>query len=496
MNRRAFSANFAYNVFGALLPLATSLGTVPFYIHQIGLARYGVVTITWVLLGYFGFLDFGLSRASANALAKLGHASPGERSPVLVTAFCCNLCLGLIGGLILYAVGHIVLLHVVKIPSSLLGETSNAYPWMAAMLPLGMLSGVATGALESRERFLLSNTLGSVGTMAGQVVPLICAYAIGPSLEVVIPATLLARLAAVSLSYAIVIKLEWPVSPFDLSLDWMRKLFAYGSWVTVSGLLNPLLDTSNQLIIGAMLGASSVAIYSVPMTLAMRSQVFATALARTLFPRNSRSTLQDAIDTTRRATISLTYGFGMVCGPAILLCGPFLRLWIGSHFAAASAEVAQILMFGAWSNGVAFLPYGFIQARGKPHITAKVGMIEVLPYFALLWFLIDHMGLDGAALAWMLRVTINCVVLFILGKCLPQNLWRLLPAVALMAGSLLITRLVPMAEVTAVVLAIIVGLAFAILAYSLDPLAHEAVLNAGRRFGILRQPDLLQRESP
>ena len=149
MSKSGFSANFTYNIAGQLLPLATSLGTVPFYIHQIGLARYGVVTITWVLLGYFGFLDFGLSRASANALAKLGHASARERSPVLVTAFCCNLGLGLIGGLILYAVGHLVLLHLVKIPSSLMGETQDAYPWMAAMLPLGMLSGVSTGALTS-----------------------------------------------------------------------------------------------------------------------------------------------------------------------------------------------------------------------------------------------------------------------------------------------------------------------------------------------------------
>ena len=265
MSRKTFSANFTYNVVGALLPLATSLATVPFYIHQIGLARYGVVTITWVLLGYFGFLDFGLSRASANALAKLGHGSSRDRSPVLVTAFCCNLGLGLTGGLLLYAVGHMVLLHIVKIPDSLMAETRDAYPWMAAMLPLGMLSGVSTGALESREKFLLSNTLSTFGTIGGQIIPLICAYAIGPSLDVVIPATLLVRLASVALSYAIVIKIEWPVSLFDVSLDWVRKLFGYGSWVTVSSLLNPLFDTSNQLIIGAMLGAASVAIYSVPM---------------------------------------------------------------------------------------------------------------------------------------------------------------------------------------------------------------------------------------
>jgi O-antigen/teichoic acid export membrane protein len=495
LSRTAFSRNLIYNVCGALLPLITSLGTVPFYIHEIGLARYGVVTITWVLLGYFGFLDFGLSRASANALAKLGHAGSRERSPVLVTAFCCNFGLGLVGGVILYFVGHIILLHVVKVPGSLMGETGAAYPWMAAMLPLGMLSAVATGALESRERFLTSNLLTAFGTMAGQLLPLICAYVFGPTLEVVIPATLLSRLLAVSLSYAIVIRSEWPISLFDLDLGWMRKLFGYGSWVSVSSILNPLLDTSNQLIVGAMLGAAAVASYSIPMTLAVRSQVFATALARTLFPKNSRASQAEADQTTRSATTSLAYGFGMVCAPAIFLSGPFLRLWVGQRFAIQSEAVAQIVMFGAWSNGVAFIPYGFIQARGKPHITAKVGLAEIIPFVLVLWLLISSFGLAGAAWAWTIRVTINCGILLYLSRCFDRDAWRLAPSLLLMSLALLIARTVPMTGIVALSLAIPFGLAFAFLAYTFDPVLREVVLAAGRRFGILPQAVVSQSDS-
>jgi O-antigen/teichoic acid export membrane protein len=495
LSKKAFSANLVYNIFGALLPLATSLGTVPFYIHQIGLARYGVVTISWVLLGYFGFLDFGLSRASANALAKLGHASARERSPVLVTAFCCNLGLGLVGGVILYAVGHLVLLHLVKVPGSLMSETSAAYPWMAAMLPLGMLSGVATGALESRERFLLSNTLTSFGTMSGQVLPLICAYAIGPSLDVVIPATLLSRLFAVALSYLVVIRSEWPISLFDVDLVWMRRLFGYGSWVTISSILNPLLDSSNQLIVGAMLGAAAVANYSIPMTLAVRSQVFATALARTLFPRNSRVSQAEADENTRSATTSLAYGFGMVCAPAIFLSGPFLRLWVGPRFALPSEAVAQIVMFGAWSNGVAFIPYGLIQARGRPHVTAKVGLVEIIPYLLLLWLFISTMGLPGAAWAWTIRVTLNCAALIFLSRCFSREVWRLLPSLLLMGAALTIARLLPMNDMVAVGFAIAFGLCFAILSYTLDPVLREVVLAAARRIGILPQPVISQSDT-
>ena len=189
------------------------LGTIPFCIHRIGTGRHGIVTITRVLLGYFGFLDFGMSRASANALARIGTSCPRDRSRVLMTALCSNLFMGTIGGLVLYAAGALILLHVVRAPDGLMGETRAACPWMAAMLPLGMLAGIFNAALESRDRFGLSNGLAALGTVVGQLVPLACAYLIGPSLAVVVPATPLSRLPAVVLSAAAVARLERPVRP-------------------------------------------------------------------------------------------------------------------------------------------------------------------------------------------------------------------------------------------------------------------------------------------
>ena len=77
---RPLSRNLAVNVIGPMLPMVVSFITVPLYIHAIGAARYGVVTLTWILLGYLGVLDFGLSRAAANALGKL--AMPRRASAI------------------------------------------------------------------------------------------------------------------------------------------------------------------------------------------------------------------------------------------------------------------------------------------------------------------------------------------------------------------------------------------------------------------------------
>src|SRR5271170_704766 len=112
VGRKSVGANFILNFLGQILPLGISLGVVPIYIHTIGTDRYGIMSIVWLLLGYFGFLDFGLSRSSANALSKLAHAGPAERVPVLMTAFYLNIALGAVGGAILYGAGLLMIGHM------------------------------------------------------------------------------------------------------------------------------------------------------------------------------------------------------------------------------------------------------------------------------------------------------------------------------------------------------------------------------------------------
>lgn len=466
-------ANFIYNALGSLVPVIISLATVPLYIHLLGLSRYGIVTLSWVLLGYFGFLDFGMSRASANAMARLADDDTRNRSKVFMTTLYSNVMMGTVGGLVMYFLGGFILLHVVKIEPNLIHETQQAYPWMAAMLPFGMIGGVLIGALESRERFLAANALGTTGNIISQILPLACGWFITPSLTVVIPAILFSRVIFVISGFILVAQKEKDLRFQDFSTKWLKKLFGYGSWVSVSAFLNPILDSLNQVVIGAMLNAAAVAKYSVPMTLAIRSQVAATALARTLFPRLSRATHEEAVETTQKSVGTLAYGFAVVCGPAILFSSTFLRFWIGEKFAVESGAVAEILLFGAWTNGVAFIPYNFLEAQGRPHVTAIVGMIEILPFLAALWISIHFFGLPGAAMAWTLRVTINAFILLNLSHCVTRKMFYLIPVIAMMGGVLLLALFIPMTPWMATGISFVVFLVFLFAALRLDPVFRE-----------------------
>jgi O-antigen/teichoic acid export membrane protein len=171
----------------------------------------------------------------------------------------------------------------------------------------------------------------------------------------------------------------------------------------VSGIIGPILCSLDQCVNGSMLNVAAVAHYAVPMSLVTRSQVVAAALTRTLFPRMSSVGPDEAHGLASRALLSLAYVYGAICAPAIILTPVFFKYWIGADFAAVAAPVAEILFFGAWINGLAFVPYGLLQSQGRPDVTGKFHAAEVLPFIAILWGLTSAYGITGAALAWNLR---------------------------------------------------------------------------------------------
>lgn len=480
MNRRPrLVANFSFNVIGMGLPILVSLIAVPIYLSYIGAARYGVLSIVWILLGYFGFLDFGLSRASANALSKLTHQSE-ERTRILMTSLYLNLLLGTVGGILLYFAGGPLLHHMLALSDSLTAEVESAVPWIAAMLPLALVAGVGHGAIESRERFLTVNLLDLAGVVIGQLLPLACAITIGPSLAIVIPAAFAARAISVALILGYIARTEsFAWRGFDRRQ--FRKLFGFGAWVSVTNIIGPLLTSIDQVLIGSTQGPIAVAHYSVPMNLVGRSQTIATALARTLFPRFSRLSSAQAVELAEKSTISLAYMLGAVCSSAIIIGKPFLTWWVGSEFASYAIPVFEILMIGAWINGVAFIPFFLLQGQGRPDLGAKLHALEFLPFIFVLWILLQNFGLPGAALAWTIRVTADAIILFQIAKFRWRHLLRLVPVSLLLLASYGIARAIDIAPLWSVLVAGAIFLTCAGFALVFDATSRQLLLDLRRR---------------
>jgi O-antigen/teichoic acid export membrane protein len=466
MSTTPLKRSFFFNLISPIMRLVVAVVTVPIYIHHVGEARYGVLSIVWILLGYFGFLDLGLSRASTNALSKLRDAPQPDRARVLLTTITLNFCFGIVGSFLLYFVGGYLFQHVLSVPDALKPEVEGALPWIACLFPMAMVSGAAMGALESRERFLTANLFQMFSMILSQVAPVIMAVFVGPSLEIVIPTVAIVQIISIVVQLTFIYRLEGPISLKAFDRAEARKLLGYGGWVTVSSVVSPFLVSADQFLIGSLIGVAGVAHYAVPMNLVVRTQIVPAALARTFFPRMSILSRDAAHELAARALQSLGYGYAAICAPAIIISPVFFRYWIGVDFAQIAAPVAQILFIGAWINGLAFVSFTLIQGQGRPDLTGKLHFIEILPFLGILWLLTSTFGITGAATAWSLRSAVDAFAMFwAAGMSRKVVIAAIARPAALLFASEAVAQFVGINLVPAFAAAALVGLVAAWMAY-------------------------------
>jgi O-antigen/teichoic acid export membrane protein len=403
--------NTIYNLIGQVLPIGVSMVTIPIYLNVIGEARYGVLAVAWLLLGYFGLFDLGLSRATAQHIAALRDARPSERAQIFWTALSLNVGLGVLGGLLIWPIASYFFGNVFKIEDALHPEMQAAVPWLILAVPLATLSGVLTGGLQGRERFLELNLISVTGTVLFQFFPLAAAMLYGANLGVVLPAALLARLCTLLVLFY---RCRQNIT-LGHSVSFVRSkamsLLHFGGWVTISSIVGPLMTILDRFIIGSMIGAKAVTYYTIPYQLGERSTMASSSLTSALFPRLSAASDEDRLRLANESLRVIVVIMLPVMVAAILIVRPFFSWWINPDFANQSANIAAILLIGFFVNSLAFTPSAKLQAKKRPDLNAKCHMAEVIPYLALLYFGLKYFGLIGAAIVFSLRVTADYFLL-------------------------------------------------------------------------------------
>lgn len=403
--------NTAYNLASALVPIAVSLLTVPPYIRALGEERYGVLALIAMLLGYFGVFDFGLSTATAQRIAAHGHDLAARRRTFWTATFA-NLALGMAGALLILPVAWYFAGHGMKAPPAMLPEARQAMVWLVLALPVMLLTGVLRGALQGAGRFAELNLVNIVTSPISQLVPLAVALWYSPSLTAVLPALYLTRLLA--LGWYLLEVVRKVTSGWSPSYDRReaRHLIAFGGWMTLSGLIGPVIVGMDRILIGWLIGVRQVSHYAVPYQLAERGSFVPMALVQAMFPRISASaSRQEAIRLSERGLAALA----AICAPpmvaGVVFMQPFLAWWVGRDFAASAAPIGQVILAGFWLNALGIGCANHLMAQGRPKALGLVHAIEVLPYCLLLYVCMRGMGLTGAALAFALRVAVDDLLL-------------------------------------------------------------------------------------
>ena len=428
----------AYNLLGSVMPLAVSLVTIPIYIRMIGEARYGVLAIAWLLLGYFGLFDLGLGRATAQRIAALHDATASERAQTFWTALTLNVGLGVVGGLLIWPIASYFFGNVFKIEDTLRPEVQAAVPWLILAVPMATLSGVLSGALQGRERFFELNLISVTGTVFFQLLPLAVAMIWTADLGVLLPVALCARLLTLLMLFERCRRHLLLGHAATFVRQQAGQLLRFGGWVTVTSFIGPMMVVLDRFIIGAVSGARSVTYYAVPFQIGENSSVIPNALISALFPRFAANTLQGQQQLATLGLQTLVVIMTPLVAVGIMIMEPFLAWWISPNFAMQSAAVGQIILLAFWANSFSKIPYAQLQARGRPDLVAKCHLAELLPYLGLLYLGLNVIGLTGAAVAFLLRAILDLALLAGLAGTLKLIISTLpIPSILLLAAFLI-----------------------------------------------------------
>lgn len=433
-----------FNLLGAILPLAISLITIPIYLKLIGEARYGVLAIAWLLLGYFGLFDLGLGRATAQRIGSLRTGTVGKRATAFWTAFSVNLGMGILGGLIIWPVAYYAFGSAVSIQANLRAEILATVPWLALFVPFATLSGVLNGALIGRERFLELNIISVIGAGLFQLLPLLAVTIWGPELGVIIPVVLLSRALTLLALFYRCLRHVCPGHRISFEMAEASRLLKFGGWVTVTSIVGPMMVILDRILIGIISGAAAVTLYTVPFELGQRSTTLAGSFAGALFPRFSGLEENERLIMARegqRALITIMTPLSVI---GILLVEPFLSTWISPSFGFEAATVGIIILAGFWANSIAFIPYAQIQAHARPDLIAKLHVAELIPYFLMLYLGLKFFGPAGAALAFSVRTAVDALLLcWLAGQFRSSMSILLTPALTICSAMLLAATTVP-----------------------------------------------------
>jgi O-antigen/teichoic acid export membrane protein len=400
---------------GLSLPLVAAVFTIPLLITALGDARFGLLTLIWAIVSYFGLFDLGFGRALTQQLAIV--FAKNERSkigPLVGTATFIMMALGVVAALVMLAFAQWTVNLIEAVPDK--QEAIYAVYAMALAMPFIVLTSGFRGILEAQHAFGIINIIRIPMGLFTFIGPLVVVIFWEPRIDLIAVVLSIGRLiACVVHAY-----FAWKILPaqhgkFQWDQKILKSLSVSGGWLTVSNIVSPLMTYVDRFTIGAVISASAVAYYVTPQELITKLWIVPGAITAVLFPTFAVQIVQGrekALDLYRRVLYWLYITMLPITLVVALFAELILSVWINVDFAQKSAQLLQIFSLGMFVACLANIPFTLLQSADKARTTAIFHLIELPLFLSLLWLLTLNYGLVGAAIAWLLRVTLDAVLMF------------------------------------------------------------------------------------
>jgi O-antigen/teichoic acid export membrane protein len=408
---RLFSG-VVWNALGRGLPLLIALLLTPVLLRLMGVERWGLFTLALAMVGVMGVLDLGVGPALTRTLSARMHDHSAEQQASLVRAGIA--ALGAVSVLVTAALWFAVpaiVTHALNVPEAMRPEAAAAIRVLALAIPLVVVNAALWGVMAAYQRFAAANLV---------TVPVNLMYYLGPVLALLawddmsgVMWTLVACRAVNTVTYSWLVRRDLPTLWHGLpQLRLAAPLLKLGGWITFASVTGQALLYADRFLIGALVTLTAVAYYATPLDLVMRLWILPVAVSQALLPAMASAYLHLPVATAallRRGGILILL---LVFPAAAILAGAgheVLWLWLGREMADGGGQVLAVLAVGGLFSCFAYAPNALLEAMGRPDVTARFVLVQVVVFLPLSAGALMLAGIQGAALAWALRVVVDAL---------------------------------------------------------------------------------------
>ena len=397
------------------IPLLVGLVTVPSIINDLGLQRFGILTLVWAVIGYASLFDMGISRALTKRVAALQGQMPRLRSLVR-SGLCLMSLFGVAMGLLAWVVTHQFDYQRFGLGQD---EFDQSVLLLAVSIPLVIVSGGFRGVLEGLHRFAVVSAVRLGFGLITFIAP-IFVLASAPRIDYIIAIMLGARIIGT-------LVMAWSgrayLSKGNVSLSRrrveLRNMLTFGGWVTVSNLASALILYMDRFFLASSPFVSSLAFYTTPYEFVTKLFILPSALSSVLFPHMARSTKFNAASNQPLilASALVIAAVTPIVVLIMLFAEDLLGWWLSPEFGREASPVLRILSIGVLINCLAQIFQTYLLGRGHADWMAKMHLVELIFFLPMLYVSIQYFGIVGAAWAWTLRILVDSIgISFMCGK--------------------------------------------------------------------------------
>lgn len=421
-------------VHGASLVIGFFL--MPYVIHVLGDAQYGVWVFINCIAGYAGFLYLGFGATIARYVAKYSAAEEWEKlNEVTSLVFFFYLSMSLIALAIAVVIAILVpYLPIWKTHSIL--EIRLVILMLGLNVAIGMSGSVFGGVLMGLRRFDLERSVSftvDVTRLILIVLFLQQRWGLLTIASIYCVVTLTENLGHLILAYRKLPKLS--VRPRHLKWSVFKECSTFSGFAFVNAVSQQLIYATDTVVIGVILGEAAVTPYFIALRLCQYLRHPIEKISDVCMP--TAGALQAQIQSgSMRDLLCKALGFTLLLSAGIFIGASYfgaalIQTWMGPGY-DQTPTLLTILLLGQ----IVALPVGVLRAilfgMGQVRLPALVHMAEAGVNLILSIILAQTMGVQGVA--WGTSIPI---IVFELGILVPLGLRQLgIPIVSVLRESL------------------------------------------------------------